>query len=242
LALLERLSDPLVVLLPFQVPVAEGAIVLPEGGRAVVYRYLAGRPLHPGDLGPGPGLAANLGKALAALHETPASVLEGVGMPVYSAAEYRDRRLAEVDAAAATSHVPSTLLSRWEKCLEDVARWKFHTTVTHGDLVAEHVLAEGDAVVGILDWSDAKVADPADDLAWIAVGSDESALDAVLEAYSLARAAHPDRHLAVRARLAGELALARWLLHGVRQDSAEIVDDAIEMLEDLAADVGDATL
>lgn len=242
LALLERLNDPVDVLLPFKVPMPTGSVALPEGGRAVVYQYLPGRPLHPGDLQPGPGLAASLGRALAALHEVPASVVESVGLPVYTAEEYRDRRLAEVDAAAETSHVPSRLLTRWERALEEVSRWKFTTTVTHGDLVATHVLAEDDEVVGILDWSEAKVADPADDLAWIAVGADESSLDAVLESYSVARSQTPDRSLAARARLAGELALARWLLHGTRQDSPEIIEDAIGMLEDLASDVGDEPL
>ena len=36
-----------------------------------------------------------------------------------------------------------------------------------------------------------------------------------------------------RAGLASELALARWLLHGVRTDSGAIVDDAVGMLADL---------
>lgn len=228
--------------LPFAVPFSAGTVPLPEGGRAVVYPYLPGRPLNPGTIKPGPGLAASLGKALAALHEVPTSVLENAGFPAYSATEYRDRRLAELDAAAATSHVPTRLLTRWEKALEDVGRWKFQPTVVHGDLVAEHVLVDGDEVSGVIDWSDAKVADPADDLAWIAVGADEDALESVLEAYSHARRETTDRHLAVRARLAGELALARWLLHGSRINDHLIIDDAVTMLEDLATDVGDEEL
>ena len=47
----------------------------------MVYRYLAGEPLNPGDLAPGPGLAAALGSALAALHEVPRSVVEDSGFP-----------------------------------------------------------------------------------------------------------------------------------------------------------------
>jgi len=42
-----------------------------------------------------------------------------------------------------------------------------------------------------------------------------------------------DPHLTERARLAGELALARWLLHGVRTENEEIIDDAVAMLADL---------
>lgn len=242
LVLLGNLANPEKSLLPFKVPSPAGTVALPEGGRAVVYGYLDGKPLHPGDLQPGSGLAADLGRALAALHELDHDVIESAGLPFYSAAEYRDRRLAELDQAAATSHVPTKLLTRWEKGLEDVARWKFQPTVIHGDLVAEHVLGDGQRITGIIDWADAKVADPADDLAWVAVGADEKALDTLIEAYSMARQEQPDRHLTERARIAGELALARWLLHGARMDDSAVVDDAIQMLEDLASDVGDDTI
>ena len=242
LAVMRNLRDATRCTLPFEVPAPAGFADLPEGGRAVVYPHLRGHVLHPGELGPGPGLAASLGRALAALHDVPRSVIEDAGLPVYEAAEYRDRRMAELDRAAATGHVPPRLLTRWERAIEDVGRWRFQACVTHGDLVAEHVLADGEEIVGILDWSQAKVADPADDLAWVAVGADEAALDSVLEAYAVSRRNDPDRHLHVRARLAGELALARWLLHGTRTDDAAVVDDAVSMLADLDSDVDDSPL
>ncbi len=169
-------------------------------------------------------------------------MVEDAGLPSYGAEEYRTRRMAELDAAAATGHVPRGLLTRWEKALEDVGRWRFQPTVVHGDLAPAHVLVEDDEVVGLLDFGDAKVADPADDLAFVAVGADERALDAVLESYAVARFEQPDRHLADRARLAGELALARWLMHGVRTEDRTVVDDAVGMLRELDADVGEETL
>jgi len=228
--------------LPFAVPDPRRTVELPEGGRAMVYPYLSGHPLHPGDLGPGPGLAAAFGRALAALHEVPRSVVEDAGLPSYEADEYRTRRMAELDAAASTGHVPRGLLARWEKALEDVGRWRFQPTVVHGDLAPEHVLVDDGTVVGLLDFGDAKVADPADDMAFVAVGADERALDSVLESYAVARADQPDRHLADRARLAGELALARWLMHGVRTGDRAVVDDAVGMLRELDSDVGDEPL
>lgn len=242
LVLLGLLVDRGRAALPFAVPAPAGSATLPEGGRCVVYPYLPGSPLHPGDLAPGPGLAAALGRALAALHDVSRSVVEDAGLPAYEATEYRERRLSELDRAASTGHVPGRLLARWEKALEDVGRWRFQSCVVHGDLVAEHVLVDGGQVVGMLDWSEARVADPADDLAWIAVGADHEALDSVLESYAVSRTDTPDRHLAERARLAGELALARWLLHGVHHDDASVVDDATQMLRDLDADVGEEPL
>ncbi len=221
--------------LPFDVPRTVGSAHLPEGGRAFVHAQLPGRPLRLERLGPGPGLAASVGRAVASLHELPTSVVEDAGLPVYEAEDYRRRRLAEVDEAARTGHVPTSLLRRWERALEDVGMWRFRPTVVHGDLSAEHVLCRGDEAAGILGWSEAKVADPADDLAWLLVAAPQEGVDPILEAYNLRRTELTDRNLAARALLAGELALARWLLHGVRSDDAAIVDDATAMLDDLAA-------
>ncbi|PPK98758.1 aminoglycoside phosphotransferase (APT) family kinase protein [Kineococcus xinjiangensis] len=229
LQLLRRLAGRL----PFAVPVQEGAVELPEGGQCLVHRKLPGAALHPEDVQPGPGLAAALGGAIAAVHRLDPQVLAEAGAPVYESEEYRLRRLSELDRAAATGHVPPRLLTRWEVLMEDVPRWRFAPLPVHGDLMGEHVLAEGTRVVGMQGWTEAKVADPADDFAWLAVGADADALESVLEAYAHARGEAPDPHLLHRARLAGELALARWLLLGVRLDDEEIVEDARRMLLDL---------
>ncbi|GHS84940.1 Mph(A) family macrolide 2'-phosphotransferase [Actinomycetota bacterium] len=219
--------------LPFDVPRPEGFAPLPEGGRMVLHREVPGAPLQLEALGPGPGLSAALGRAIAAVHEMPARVVEDSGLPVYDAAAYRERRLAEVDEAARTGRVPATLLRRWEERLEDVAMWRFQPTVVHGGLTTEHVLTDGDTVTGILDWSEAKVADPADDLSWLLVAAPQDAVDSIMEAYQLRRTELLDPHLADRALLAGELALARWLLYGVRSGDDEVVADAVQMLDEL---------
>ena len=152
---------------------------------------------------------------------------------MYDAGVYRERRQAEVDEAARTGLVPTTLLTRWEEMLEDVAMWRFHPTVVHGDLSTTHVLVADGAVAGVLDWGSAMVGDPADDLSWLLVAAPQDAVDSVLEAYMLRRTELSDPHLADRALLAGELALARWLLHGVRSGRQDVVDDAVQMLHDL---------
>lgn len=219
--------------LPFDVPRVAGAVELPEGGRAVVHRQLPGRPIRLEELGPGPGMAAALGRAIAAIHELPASLVEDAGLPVYDPDAYRRRRLAELDEAARTGHVPAFLLRRWERALEDVSLWHFQPTVVHGDLTPEHVLCSGDEPIAVLGWSDAKVADPADDLAWLLVAAPQPAVDPIIEAYHLRRTELRDPHLATRALLAGELAVAQWLLHGVRTEDHAVVEDARAMLVEL---------
>lgn len=219
--------------LPFDVPRVAGAAPLEEGGRVVVHRELPGREIALERLQPGPGVAASLGRSIAALHELPVSVVEDAGLPVYDAAAYRQRRQTEVDEAARTGRVPATLLRRWEERLEDVSLWKFIPTVVHGDLSADHVLVADGAVTGVVAWGEAKVADPADDLAWLLVAAPQEAVDSVMEAYQLRRTELKDPHLAERALLAGELALARWLLYGVRSGDDEVVADAVQMLDEL---------
>ncbi len=220
--------------LSFKVPRVVGSALLPEGGRAVVHAPLPGSPLDIGRLRPGPGLAADVGRVLADIHELPAATIEDVGLPVYSAEDYRVRRMAEVDEAARTGHVPTALLRRWEHALEDVSLWRFHPVVLHGDLGAAQMLVAGDRVVAITEWSQAKVADPADDLSWLLVSAAPDAVDAITEAYQLRRTELRDPRLIERALLVAELALARWLLHGVRTDQPAIISDAIGMLTDLA--------
>jgi macrolide phosphotransferase len=234
-----QLISQLMSWLPFGLPHPEGTAPLQTGGRAVVHRQLPGHPIRALELLHRPGLISAYGRAIAAIHELPIRLIEEAGLPVYSAEEYRFRRLAEVDRAAATGLVPTRLLSRWEQAVEEVGAWRFVPCCVHGDLAGDNVLADGETITGVMEWSETRVADPADDLAWLAIGATEPALDAVLDAYTAARRDPPDLALRRRARLSGEFAIARWLLHGVNTDDPAIVDDALGMLADLDASVGD---
>ncbi|MGZ4697391.1 MAG: phosphotransferase [Oryzihumus sp.] len=235
--LLELLSRRL----PYAVPSPAGFAALKEGGRAAVYPFLPGRPVVFGHLPPGPGPAAELGRAIAALHNVDLRLAEEAGLPAYDADTYRTRRLAELDRAAATGHVPTSLLTRWERALEDVRLWRFAPTVTHGDLSGEQVLVEfadeDDAASGrvaaITGWDDAKVADPADDFALLAGNAPADTFDTVLEAYAQARDERPDAHLEQRALLAHELRLVTGLLTALSTGDVRYVDAYVERLRRL---------
>ena len=229
--------------LPFSVPTPKGFVTLKEGGRAVVYPFIAGRPLDFAHLPAGPGIAAELGKALAALHNIDLAACEEAGLTSYDPDAYRTRRLSDLDRAAATGHVPTALLSRWERSLEEVSLWRFAPTPTHGDLTGDEVLAvfddDDDAttgqVRGLTGWENAKVADPADDFATLVTQTSPAAFDSVLEAYSHARADRPDKYLERRARLAGELKLVSELLIAVGSEDRSGIDASVEKLRQLNA-------
>ena len=226
--------------LPFSVPAPRGFVAVPEG-RAVVYAHLVGRPIDLGSVPAGPGLAAEVGRAVAALHNIDRGVFDEAGLPVYEAEESRTRKLADLDRAAATGHVPTALLARWERALEDVSIWRFAPTPIHGDLTGDQVLVvfegEDDAstgrVRGITGWDDAKVADPAEDFAALISECSPEAFESVLEAYAHSRVERPDRHLRRRARLVAELRLLGGLLSAVSSGDHDLITARAAELRDL---------
>ena len=209
--------------LPFSVPTPKGFAALKEGGRAAIYPYLPGQNVDFAQLPAGPGLAAELGRAIAALHNADHGLFDEAGLPAYDADTYRTRRLSELDRAAATGHVPTGLLARWEKLLEDVTLWRFAPTPTHGDLTGDQVLAVFDddldaasgRVKALTGWEDAKVADPADDFFALVTQTSPRALETLMEAYAHARAERPDVHLLTRARLSAEMRTLAQLMSAV---------------------------
>ena len=227
--------------LSFDVPRVSGSL-RQQGAHIQVRSHVEGKPIPVETLRPGPGMSAGLGKALGEIHELAVTVISEAGMPVYDAEEVRRRWLSLLDDAATTGKTPPTLLGRWEQALEDTALWRFRPTVVHGDLAEENVLVAGGSVVAVRGWSQAHVGDPAEDLAWVYSSAPVDCLDSIEDAYDIARSEGVDRHLRERAELVSELSLARWLLHGVRTGDKPVINDAVAMLEDLAAQVGDAPL
>ncbi|WP_084618125.1 phosphotransferase [Jonesia quinghaiensis] len=219
--------------LPFVVPRIAGSAPLIDGGRAVVYPRVSGNPLVLERMRPGPGAAASLGRAIAAVHSLPLNIIEDCNLPVYTAQEHRERRLAELDEAAATGMVSPTLLRRWESALENVALWHFRPVVTHTQLSQDSVIMAHGQVSGLVDWDAVTGGDPADDLAWLTAAAPADCLESIIEAYNLRVAESADRHLMDRAAFSSEFALAQWLLHGVRTGANDVIADAKEMLYDL---------
>jgi aminoglycoside phosphotransferase (APT) family kinase protein len=235
-AMLEDITDLSMLLgrrLDIAVPMVKGQVVVPEG-RAVVYARLPGRPLDFAAIPAGLGLAADLGRALAHVHNLEVELFEEAGRPTYDAATTRARLLSDLDRAAATGHVPTALLSRWEPALEDVSLWRFLPTPVHGNLVGANVLAsfddEADADSGriraVTGWEESHVGDPADDFADLAALTAPGVLESVLQAYAPSRIDRPDSHLLERARLSAELRLTRRLLRALAAEERELVDQA----------------
>ncbi|OKL53640.1 hypothetical protein BSZ39_08440 [Bowdeniella nasicola] len=223
--------------LPFQLAKAAGTARTAENDPLVVFPELPGQPLVLKLLNQ--DAARSLGAAIGAIHELDQTIVSDLNLPIEDAPTIRTRLLAEVDEAARTSRVPSSLLNRWEQALEDVSLWQFAPCVIHGDISDETLHMAGDELAAVTGWFGLAVGDPAADLAWLFASAPEDCLDALEESYAVSRSQQPDAHIVDRALLLSELALSRWLLHGVRNDDPQVIADAEDMLTTLARQVGD---
>ena len=78
--------------------------------------------------------------------------------------------------------------------------------------------------------------DPALDIAWIQATASDNFLERFRETYGHERRA-TDLHVFTRAQLLSEIALVRWLVHGLHAEDSSIVEEARAMLADLATDL-----
>ncbi|MCI1262685.1 MAG: phosphotransferase [Tetrasphaera jenkinsii] len=229
-----------------KLPTPTGFAVLPEGGRAVVHRFIPGSGINLEALGPDSALVAEIGTELARIHNLEPELLENAGLETYAADTYRRRHLSDLDRAAASGRVPPTLLGRWEQALENVAIWQFAPTPIHGGIDGRHLLVEvRDAepkITGITGWRRAKVADPADDFAAIVRDCEPDTTTEIARAYAQARSTRPDRHLLTRAQVIGEFGYVTNLFDALAQGYPDRVREATGWLEQLADDVGDTEL
>ena len=204
----------------------------------MVHRDLGGRVMETSDFDDPHLLPASLGNALAALHNLPELIYTGVNLPAYSAIECRDRHQAVLDEAAQEVVIPANLWDRWEESLENLSLWRFLPSPIHGDLSETSIHVDHGRVCALTGFSSAHVGDPAVDIAWVFARASDEFLERFHEAYQQTRS-EKDLHLLERAELLSELAVVRWLVHGLHSDDSEIVDEARAMLADLSASIGE---
>lgn len=237
LTALQAFSPAIRAELPFLIPSVAGTIR--QGAlRTFVYNHVQGTHYDLDGMAVlGDATAVHIGRTLAAIHDLPDEMAERGDFPSYTAEEFRQRRLNELDQAAMTGKIPVTLLRRWEHALEDVNLWRFNPTMVHGDLHEESFLINDGRVVAVSGWTDVHVGDPADDFAWLQASDDTAFVTAVMDAYVAARGEHADPHISRRAALAAEFALAQWLARSIAAEDDESISEAQHMLEDLDKDI-----
>lgn len=231
-------------MLPFRAPEYVGAAALPDA-RVIVTTFVPGYLVDADELPPGEGAATSIGRALAALHALPPSVVRAAGLRERTAEQSRAEVGRVIDAAGASGRLPVRLTVRWRGAMEDDRLWAFEPAVVLGGTQAASFLFTDDergapTVSGVLGWHGLSIDDPAVDLRWIASAPD--AAKDIFRAYGEAAHRAPDAGARVRARLHAELEFARWLVHGLETHRSDVVDDAAALLESLAEGVRDDVL
>ncbi|WP_461637400.1 phosphotransferase [Leucobacter sp. BZR 635] len=217
--------------LPFAVPRSLG-MTRAGDTRAVATTFLSGARFDASDLAADAILIDSLAETLAAIHALPRSVAQQGGLVERTARDQRLLVTRVVDRAQASRYLPETVHARWTEVLEAAELWDFEPLMVHGTLSADSLLIEDDRVSGVLDWSGLSIGDPASDVAWLWEAG-EDVFDAVMGRYAKRSGIGESAALRSRSAFYHELEIAKWLLHGVDTHDAQVIDDAVGMLDRL---------
>lgn len=105
-------------------------------------------------------------KMLAALQAISSDDAKAAGVPVKDVAETREHLAKAMDATREALEPSDALWARWQRWIHDDGVWPNYLAMTHGDLHPGHMLLDFEAkLIGVLDWTEAKVTDPSMDFA-----------------------------------------------------------------------------
>lgn len=176
-----------------------------------------------------PAVAAVLGEFLAALHAAPIQQMaQLVGPDETPLAEWRDE--AASNYATVVAEIPAARRGAVEAFLGTAPPRRSGPLVfSHNDLGIEHVLIDSStgAITGIIDWSDAALADPAYDFGLLYRDLGPAALDLALNTYQ----ANEATALRQRAVFYARCSLFEDLAYGIRSGLSAYADKSLTALE-----------
>ncbi len=119
--------------------------------------------IEPGDLSK--ANAESIAKMLAELQSLDAAKVAAAGLPTHDIDEVRRTYRRWVEVAKEPLGASASVVERWQRWLDSDANWPTHTALVHGDFHPGHMLFNEDGGLrGVLDWTEAKLWDPAEDL------------------------------------------------------------------------------
>jgi aminoglycoside phosphotransferase (APT) family kinase protein len=228
-ALLAELGDVL------SVPVPRPEFSPNNGARAVRYRKLVGTRLDEHLDGPHRlALACRLGRFLGELHGFPTSRARELGVRAYDPPTWLEQF--RIFYANARLRAFPLLNPRERKRAADLiesyvvddAKLSFTPSLMHGDLAPEHVLCNtAGLITGVIDWTDARIGDPAVDLAWLVHGTDDEFAGAVLGSYP-----GSDPAMVERAHFYYQVVPWHVVLFGVEERRTELIASGLADLRE----------
>jgi macrolide phosphotransferase len=144
-----------------------------------VWRFEANSP--PADF------LSTLARALAALHGIDQAAAAEAGVRVMDPAAERQAHADRMNRARDLLPVRESVWRQWQDWLDDDSYWPPHSVFLHGDLHPPHILVDDEhRVIGLLDWTEAHVGDPATDFAILYATIGKSPLRSLLNEYAAA--------------------------------------------------------
>jgi aminoglycoside phosphotransferase (APT) family kinase protein len=188
---------------------------------------------------PAPGFLDAMAEVFAALAAVPAEAAVAAGVAVVSIEESRAALRRGMDATREVLAPSPGVWARWQRWVDDDALWPVTPlALAHGDLHPGHLLVDDDGrVTGVLDWTEAKLTDPAVDLAMFHGCFGRAALTAVVDrlapAAGITRANLEAR--AVERWAAAAVPAAEWAL---RTGNQWVLEHARGYLDAVSPDTG----
>lgn len=163
----------------------------------------------------GPDHAERPGRPPARLHSLTPKQAEAAGVEARAPARVRQAWRDDVARVSEACTVLPTLTEAWQAWREDDTCWLEQTVMTHGESHPAHRLsAEEGTVTGVLDWTTARVDDPAHVLSAQYGAAGEEMLRAALTAYEQA-GGHVRPGLAARAKQLWDASPIGYALHAL---------------------------
>ncbi|WP_080876182.1 macrolide 2'-phosphotransferase [Oceanobacillus timonensis] len=127
------------------------------------------------------------GEILASLHTVPKEAVKKAGVPAHSAGEAKASMKERIEKVKKQFGVADDLWNRWQAWLNNDELWPQETGLMHGDLHAGHMMIDGDTrVIGLIDWTEAKVTDVSNDFVFQYKAFGEEALEKLIHYYKQA--------------------------------------------------------
>ncbi len=222
--LLRELAPALDTPVPEPVHVNDGVDAFPMPFFS--YRYLPGEPL--GTTPDGGDIATETGAFLSELHRFPAQRATELGVRTFTAQSWRDdsvafRQRTDNDVTCLLSPAERQVVATfWDDFLTDDRNFQFRPALIHADLGLEHLLVDGDRnhLLGVIDFGDARIGDPALDF----VVFSGAFGDAVLAAYD----GEVDETFAYRSQAYLQIGPFHEVIYGQETDQPQFVSSGLE--------------
>lgn len=126
----------------------------------------------------------SLGAVLAELHGIEHMKARTAELNVQTPEEIKRSMVVRMEKVKTTFGVSEVLWNRWQKWVSNDQLWPKQTALIHGDLHPGHILIDKEArVTGLIDWTETRVDDPANDFVSHYMAFGEDALKELVDAY-----------------------------------------------------------